>query len=163
MSTRIRWTAVDGTVVSWFGYVGTAKTALFQILHPVSSETSTRFDEWALCATFTGAQDKPRYGGNDPGAPDRLKAEAERWLEEYVASLGAVFPEPGDTVTISLSEQDTRAVLANALDEYADWCRACADEDTGDCEWRTRWAEIADRMYGQVTEPGESAVTAGEE
>jgi len=93
---RIRWEAVNGTVVSWFGYAGSAKTALFQILHPVSDEArGGRFDEWALCATFPGAQDEPRYGGTGPEAPDELKAEAERWLEEFVSSLGAVFAEPG--------------------------------------------------------------------
>ena len=27
----------------------------------------------------------------------QLKAEAERWLAEFVTSLGAVFPEPGFT------------------------------------------------------------------
>jgi len=94
--THIRWTAIDGTVVSWFGYVGTVKAPPFQILHPVAREAGRhRFDEWALCCTFLGEEGEPRYGGTDPEAPDRLKAEAERWLAEFVASLGAVF---GDAV-----------------------------------------------------------------
>ena len=96
--TRIRWHHVDGTVVEWFGYVGTmTTTALFQILHPVAKPTDavmgSRFDEWALCTTFPGAADVARYGGRDDSAPDRLKAEAEHWLAELVSSLGASFPE----------------------------------------------------------------------
>ena len=52
----------------------------------------SRFDEWALfCTTFPGASADMRYGGRDDSAPDRLKAEAERWLEEIVSSLGASF------------------------------------------------------------------------
>jgi len=93
---RIRWHHVDGTVVEWFGYVGTmTTTALFQILHPVAKPTEDimgrRFDEWALCTTFPGASVEARYGGRDDGSQDRLKAEAERWLEEFVTSLGASF------------------------------------------------------------------------
>ena len=94
MTGRIRWHHVDGTVVEWFGYVGTVKTPPFHILHPVAREAGRhRFDEWALCCTFLGEEGEPRYGGTYPGAPGQLKAEAERWLEEFVASLGAVFPD----------------------------------------------------------------------
>jgi len=93
MSGRIRWHHVDGTVVEWFGYVGTVTTApLFQILHPVAKPTEdimgNRFDEWALCATFPGSADQVRYGGRDDDAQDRLKAEAEHWLTEFTAALG---------------------------------------------------------------------------
>jgi len=115
--TRIRWHRVDGTVVRWFGFVGTATmTALFQILHPVATQTEAvmgrRFDEWALCTTFPGASAEARYGGWDDGAPDRLKAEAERWLEELVSSLGASFPpEPDESAAFRLSE--AREVLAD--------------------------------------------------
>ncbi len=95
---RIRWHHVDGTVVEWFGYVGTMTTTpLFQILHPVAKPTDavmgSRFDEWALCTTFPGASAETRYGGRDDGAPDRLKGKAGHWLEEIVGSLGAIFPE----------------------------------------------------------------------
>lgn len=88
---RIRWHHVDGTVVEWFGYVGTVTTALFQILHPVANITGRRFNEWALCTTFPGSTEQVRYGGWDDDAQDRLKAEAERWLEEFAAFLGASF------------------------------------------------------------------------
>ena len=97
MSDRIRWNHVDGTVAEWFGYVGTVTTPLFQILHPVvkpaEARTGARFDEWVLCTTFPGSTEQVRYGGRNDGAQDRLKAEAERWLPEFVSSLGAVFPD----------------------------------------------------------------------
>ena len=95
MSGRIRWHHVDGTVVEWFGYVGTVTTPLFQILHtvvkPAEDTMGHRFDEWALCTTFPGSTEQVRYGGWDDDAQDRLKAEAERWLEEFAAFLGASF------------------------------------------------------------------------
>ncbi len=96
MTERIRWTAVEcGTVASWFGYAGSAEPALFSILHPVASKPGRhRYDEWALCATFPGAESEARYAGSrEPeAAVAELKAEAERWLEEFASSLGAVFP-----------------------------------------------------------------------
>ena len=99
--------------MSWFGYVGTLKAPPFQILHPVDAVAGRhRFDEWALCCTFLGEDGVPRYGGTDPEAADRLKAEAERWLEEFAASSGAVFPgEPGEPAAFQVSEaRDTLAL-----------------------------------------------------
>ena len=102
-TTRIRWHHVNETVVEWFGYVGTlTTTALFQILHPVAEPTEavmgSRFDEWALCTTFPGESGQARYAGDRDGtkAVAELKAEAERWLERIISSLGAVFPEDDD-------------------------------------------------------------------
>jgi len=102
-TTRIRWHHVNGTVVEWFGYVGTlTTTALFQIRHPVAEPTEavmgSRFDEWALCTTFPGESGQARYAGDRDGtkAVAELKAEAERWLERIISSLGAVFPEDDD-------------------------------------------------------------------
>ena len=64
-----------------------------------------------LCCTFLGEDGVPRYAGADPGAPGRLKAEAERWLEEFAASIGAVFPgEPGEPAAFQVNEaRDTLA------------------------------------------------------
>ena len=96
---RIRWHHVDGTVVEWFGYVGTLTACcLFQILKPVTRELSPeRFDEWGLCATFPGAEREVRYASSRDKAEAiaELEAGAERWLEELVSSLGAVFA-PGE-------------------------------------------------------------------
>jgi hypothetical protein len=63
------------------GYVGTLEPLVFQIWRPSISS------EWTLTARLPGCGDKAVYGGG----PDELKAEAERWLEEFVASLGASF------------------------------------------------------------------------
>lgn len=97
MTDRIRWERIDGTVTSWFGYVGSHKTPLFQILHPVATkpDARTQFHKWALAATFT---QEVRYPEIAEGAQAALKAEAEEWLEEFTASLGAIFPEPANDV-----------------------------------------------------------------
>lgn len=95
---RIRWHAGErGEIVAWLGYAGTVNAALFQILRPLKNSTpGHRFDEWALCATLPGAQGKARYAYSleEPQAVEELKAQAEHWLEEFVASLGAIFPAP---------------------------------------------------------------------
>ena len=95
--TRIRWEILaESTVVAEFGYVGTLTGSLFQILKPVTREVSpSRFDEWSLVATFPGAQREALYASSRDKAEAvaELRAEAERWLERFVASLGAAFPE----------------------------------------------------------------------
>jgi hypothetical protein len=82
---RIRWTEThyghSGT--GWIGYAGTYEPWVFRIYR----------DErrWRIGCRFPGV-----VGEAEPGAgPDELKATAERWLEEFVSSLGAVFP-PGE-------------------------------------------------------------------
>jgi hypothetical protein len=97
--TRIRWHApAESTIVAEFGYVGTLTAcSLFQILKPVTRELSpNRFDEWGLVATFPGVGSEVRYAASRDKleAVAELKAEAERWLSEFVSSLGAVFPSP---------------------------------------------------------------------
>jgi hypothetical protein len=119
-TARIRWHHVDGTVVEWFGFVGTVTAeALFQILHPVAKPTEDimgrRFDEWALCTTFPGYAEQVRYGGRDDGAQDRLKAEAERWLEEFAASLGAVFRAGPEVLPHAPLIHDLAIVLRGVL------------------------------------------------
>ena len=76
---RVRWedTKYGGLV----GYVGTLETWVFQIQRPVLAG-----ERWVLTATFPGALNDVRGG-----TPDDLKAEAERWLEQFTASLGASF------------------------------------------------------------------------
>jgi hypothetical protein len=113
-TARIRWERVDGTVTSWFGYVGSHKGPLFQILHPVARKPDARtlFHKWALAATF--AQDEVRYPETAEGAQSALKAEAERWLERFVSSLGASFPDE--------PKQPSRAW-------HTDWAKADRDQD----------------------------------
>lgn len=83
MSNRIRW---EPTEYGGFGgYVGTLAPWVFQIYVP-----SVRDDRgWILQAQLPGALGKYVTSPDDPEA---LKAEAERWLEEFAVSLGAVFP-----------------------------------------------------------------------
>jgi hypothetical protein len=85
---RIRWhdEPVNGESM---GSVGTLDPAVFRIWAPEEEG-----GEWLLtAAALPGEAGKRRYGAS----PDDLKAEAERWLEEFVSSLGAVFPPvPGD-------------------------------------------------------------------
>ncbi len=141
-TTRIRWHHVDGTVVEWFGYVGTVtETALFQILHPVAKPTEaimgSRFDEWALCTTFPGESAKARYAGDRDGtkAVTELKAEAERWLEEFAASLGAIFP-PEQAHWSQLRE--------HVREERAAQDQLAADHEESGHDWQT------ERAYGAV-------------
>ena len=44
-------------------------------------------DEWLLTTWLPGLAERQLYG-----FPDDLKIEAERWLEEFAASIGAAFP-----------------------------------------------------------------------
>jgi len=137
--TRIRWHApAESTVVAEFGYVGTLRhPSLFQILKPVTRELSpSRFDEWSLVATFPGAQREALYASSRDKAEAvaELRTEAERWLERFVASLGASFP-PGPVV--SRCE-----------------CGGLASHQH-DCRWR--------QGYGSLIESvAETAVTAAE-
>lgn len=84
--TRIRWEDPPGdSFATAAGYVGQIETDLFRIFPP-----DTLDPEWALNSSLPG------YIGSKRGSadgPDELKALAEVWLEEFVSSLGAVFPE----------------------------------------------------------------------
>jgi len=80
VSERIRWEPNgDGDIL--MGYIGTRPGVAFRIYAP-----SHRDCRWLLSVRLI-------EGGKfiyDDG-PDDLKAEAERWLEEFVSSLGASF------------------------------------------------------------------------
>ncbi len=84
MSNRIRWG--PNSRGGFLGHVGTAEPWAFQIWKP-GDETL----EWRLISALFGQHGR-RFDNDDS---DTLKAEAERWLEEFACSLGAVFPEPG--------------------------------------------------------------------
>jgi hypothetical protein len=82
-AARIRWEQSEygGSLL---GYAGTFDGWLFQIF-----KASDDIDDGtqALMATLPGALGDYRYKID----LDELKAEAERWLEEFTASIGAVF------------------------------------------------------------------------
>jgi hypothetical protein len=81
-TTRIRW--YDDSGGNLLGCTGTVGLSVFKILAPVGEE------EWVLISELRGQEDA-RHFGDDPEA---LKEAAEEWLAGFVASLGAVFPEP---------------------------------------------------------------------
>jgi hypothetical protein len=81
MSNRIRWEPIEHG--GWTGHVGTFADWLFQIWDAASVG-----GVWQLDSTLPG--DWRRIAAS--ADPDELKAEAERWLSEFVVSLGAVFP-----------------------------------------------------------------------
>lgn len=87
-TTRIWWGSGDGA--SLIGRVGTLEENAFLIVPPGIAS------EWALLSSLPGI-DRKRGHADDP---DTLKAEAERWLEEFVSSLGAIFPQPCPTEAV---------------------------------------------------------------
>ena len=108
-TTRIRWTEDNG-VVAWSGTIGVIPSHQFVIIRPERGS-----DEYALGCLLPGMD------GHAYGNPDELKAEAERWLEEYVASLGAVFPdEPAKEDRLPLIGRDLVLVrkLADQINRH---------------------------------------------
>jgi hypothetical protein len=78
--TRIRW---ERTGYGWRSSVGLVDNWPFQIWNTTNAPTA-----WRLKSNLPGPS-KPAFRDD----PDELMAEAERLLEEFVSSLGAVFPE----------------------------------------------------------------------
>lgn len=84
MTDRIRWhDEPSGGMAACTGSVGTLNPAMFHIWRP-----DAHCAEWQLTTRLHDMEQKHCYGGD----PEELKAEAERWLEEFTASIGAVFP-----------------------------------------------------------------------
>ncbi len=84
---RIRWEG-DGHG-GFAGYVGTLEPWAFQLWQSPCDTGNYVLGDWVRLAAFPRADGTRSVSGKDP---DVLKAEAERWLEEFVTSLGAVFP-----------------------------------------------------------------------
>lgn len=77
---RIRWE--KGQWGNLVGYVGTLEPWAFQIWLP----DDTR--QWTLITALPTQHASIGHSADQ----DEMKAEAERWLEEFVTSLGAIFP-----------------------------------------------------------------------
>ena len=106
---RIRWHDHTSSsiiyAIAWTGYVGTIEEPAFKIYRP--DELHAR---WLLSVRFATAGCEFFYADSD----DELKERAERWLEEFVSSLGAVFPDRlREAVT---AERDKRSKAALAVD-----------------------------------------------
>jgi hypothetical protein len=82
MTSRIRWEP-NGRG-GFAGYVGSRDEPAFTIFPPLYDD-----GEWSLACSLV-LRAPGRCVSTDP---DELKATAERWLSEFVASLGAVFPD----------------------------------------------------------------------
>lgn len=84
MTDRIRWED-SGYPDSLLGYVGTMQEWAFQIW------TGGKRDRYQLITALPIAA----AGSKRPESadPEELKAEAEKRLAEFTASLGAAFPE----------------------------------------------------------------------
>ena len=82
---RIRWSDEPAScIVACTGSVGTVDPAVFQIFAPDHMAV-----EWILATSLPGMEESRSYRDG----PAELKADAEGWLSEFVASLGAIFPE----------------------------------------------------------------------
>jgi hypothetical protein len=83
---RIRWEDITSSIdaIASRGYVGKLERRSFIIYRPELSDGQYRL----LC--LIGDRGGESLYRDDP---EPLKAEAERWLEEFASSLGASFPE----------------------------------------------------------------------
>jgi hypothetical protein len=99
--TRIRWEPNGHS--GFLGYAGTLTDSdwLFQVWR-LDAVTGT----WRLSSSLAG-----QFAWDlDHDGPDELKATAERWLEEFVSSLGAVFPDR--LREAGTSERDAHRMMA---------------------------------------------------
>lgn len=114
MTGRIRWEP-NGRDTGWCGFAGTMKPWAFQIWHAGTPGNPWRLDS-ALLGQFGFHVDHPD--------PEALKLHAERWLEEFTASLGAAGSGEPDCSAVtrfeaidhtrglaSISQVSTRAVV----------------------------------------------------
>ena len=106
---RLRWEPGEDGIL--FGYSGTLKTQAFVICPPGSPG-----EFWMISTSFPLGQ--PRYVSSEGEA----RKAAERWLEEFVTSLGAVFPAGPLT-------DDQRWQVGEARDLLARWDRERFSED----------------------------------
>ena len=93
-SDRIRWghdEPGDGAILDGStGSVGTLPLAAFHIW-----KAPQYGGELVLTSDLPGQEGRRSFGSD----PDELKATAERWLSEFISSLGAVF---GDAIAADL-------------------------------------------------------------
>ncbi len=110
MTARIRWE--ETPLGSLAGHVGTIDGSLFSIWIPPQAT-----GEWVLTSELPGTEGRRCYGDE----PEGLKAEAERWLEEFAASLGVVFPgapSPQQPLTAEGGVTCSAVVVVDEEDAY---------------------------------------------
>ena len=123
--TRIRWEPAK--YGGWTGHVGTLDPWLFQIWQVDGPDSPWRLDS-ALPGQFGYHVDHP-----DTKA---LKLHAERWLEEFAASLGAIFPDE-DRVTVNKTALDAFITDADANRSRCDseFCCSVAEYEASETEF----------------------------
>jgi|SRR5579859_3407133 len=143
MSERIRWEPVEGGMD---GYVGAVVPPPFTI-----HCANLSYADWMLTAELPG----DAVSGNDL---DELKAEAERWLERFVSSLGAIFPEAG-RVIVNEAALDAFVSEADSVRTQRDqeFCCSTAEYQASDAEFKA----LVDAL-NITAAPGTSAPRAGE-
>lgn len=116
---RIRWhdEPVNGESM---GSVGTLDPAVFRIWAP-----EVPGGEWLLTAAMLpGFVGRRSHGAS----PDELKAEAERWLEEFVSSLGVSLAVTPDARWQALKDHLSEQIVKNL--EIAESFQAPPDATT---------------------------------
>jgi hypothetical protein len=84
---RIRW-ELD-KYAGWIGYVSTLDASMFAVWPSPCDGGHYVLGDWVLTSQIPTPGIAGPYSSPDPEA---LKAEAESLLEEFVTSLGAIFP-----------------------------------------------------------------------
>lgn len=127
-TTRIRWEdAPSFDPADYLGYAGTADAVMFRIFNHEPLR-----NEWVLTTDLPGMQ-QARHFAEGSSAPAELKGAAEEWLNRFIASLGAVFPDQ------FLAESATRHRFLARVDALEDADQAagaltdlaCMDESDG--------------------------------
>jgi hypothetical protein len=94
-------------------------------------------------------------GGPEVTAAEAGKAAKQLAAKAYKTLSAGLLPDEADLscrVVLDLSDPDVRHVLTQALQDYATYERAMAENGAG--ESFARWAELADRMRAQVEAAG---------
>ena len=101
MTERIRWEP-DGPD-GFTGYAGTGEARLFEVWQTPCDGGGYAIGEWLLTTQLPVIRNHTPHSRN----PDELKAEAERWLEEFISSLGAIFPADDDDLFDGVLDEES--------------------------------------------------------
>jgi hypothetical protein len=145
---RIRWTEADDETGPVTGHVGTLGHPAFVIWPPLSDG-----DDWRLACGLSNLAMERIFR---PSA-EELKAEAERWLEEFVSSLDASFgPDArwsalGDWLYAQIQDANMaeRAAFADGLTD------AEVRHSTRGAVWRAALEKMHELESGERTGDGE--------
>lgn len=131
---RIRWEP-DGDVL--FGYCG---ARMFTIWPPDEDD-----GEWLLTASLPD-----HHGIRFYGTTDELKAEAERWLERFVSSLGASFKDAdelrGARLDWAREVQRLREMAERPRQLVGQWRDAADSLKSTNAAWSSHFYDCANEL-----------------